>query len=221
MPQINLGRVGFVNKGAYIGGTTAYKINDVVKYNNSVYVCLQAHSTEQLPTVAAYWDVWVNNPGSNIIHTVGSGLPNEGYTKVEADATLAQMQGNNAQRFKVADAINANEAVSKNQLDLKATLAEAQAYDLGVGQTWQDVTASRSAGVTYTNTTGKPIEVSMACHSITNEDLYLFIDGLLVQKLNIYNTSGFVSAVVPNNSTYRLSKGSTGGLLGLTWFELR
>ena len=61
MPQINLGRVGFVNKGAYVGGTTAYKVNDVVKYNNSVYVCLQAHSTEQLPTVAAYWDIWVDS----------------------------------------------------------------------------------------------------------------------------------------------------------------
>lgn len=28
---------------------------------------------------------------------------------------------------------------------------------IGVNQTWQDVTASRTIGVTYTNTTGKPI----------------------------------------------------------------
>jgi len=61
MPQINLGRVGFVNKGAYIGGTTAYKVNDVVKYNNSVYVCTQAHNTEHLPTDNGYWDIWIDS----------------------------------------------------------------------------------------------------------------------------------------------------------------
>ena len=32
---------------------------------------------------------------------------------------------------------------------------------LGVGQTWQDVTASRALGTTYTNTTSKPIFVGI------------------------------------------------------------
>jgi hypothetical protein len=30
---------------------------------------------------------------------------------------------------------------------------------VGYGQTWQDVTGSRTAGTTYYNTTGKPIQV--------------------------------------------------------------
>ena len=34
---------------------------------------------------------------------------------------------------------------------------------VGVNQTWTDVTASRSAGTTYTNSTGKPITVSVSC----------------------------------------------------------
>lgn len=33
---------------------------------------------------------------------------------------------------------------------------------LGVGQTWQDVTGSRSLGVTYTNSAGKPIIANLA-----------------------------------------------------------
>ena len=33
--------------------------------------------------------------------------------------------------------------------------------DLGVGQSWQDRTPQRSLGTTYTNTTGKPIQVSV------------------------------------------------------------
>jgi len=33
--------------------------------------------------------------------------------------------------------------------------------EIGVGQTWQDMTASRSSGATYTNSTGKPITASV------------------------------------------------------------
>jgi hypothetical protein len=29
MPTANLGRVGFVNKGDYVGGTTIHKINEI------------------------------------------------------------------------------------------------------------------------------------------------------------------------------------------------
>lgn len=49
------------------------------------------------------------------------------------------------------------QAVNKTYADTKITLATANSYDIGVGQTWQNVTASRAFGVTYTNTTGKPI----------------------------------------------------------------
>ena len=66
MAQINLGRVGFVNKGTYVGGTTLHKVNDIVEYNSSVYACITEHSTEHLPTDALFWTVWADN--SNIIH---------------------------------------------------------------------------------------------------------------------------------------------------------
>ena len=41
--------------------------------------------------------------------------------------------------------------------------------EIGVGQTWQDVTASRVAGITYTNSTGKPISVSISIEAISND----------------------------------------------------
>jgi len=53
---------------------------------------------------------------NNIIHKIGSGLSNEGYTKAEADATLAQIQGDATKTFKVSDAINADEALAFGQL---------------------------------------------------------------------------------------------------------
>lgn len=51
----NLGKLRFYFKGAYSGSTT-YQINDVVKYNNDVYVYINAGATAgNAPTVTAYW----------------------------------------------------------------------------------------------------------------------------------------------------------------------
>lgn len=60
MPSINLGRVGFVNQGAYIGGATPYKVNDIVAYNNGIFACIQAHSASHLPTDSLYWQIWAS-----------------------------------------------------------------------------------------------------------------------------------------------------------------
>ena len=70
MATANLGRVGIVNKGAYVGGVTVYKVNDIVKYTNSVYICIQAHSTENLPTNINFWTVWLD--ATDIVHITGT-----------------------------------------------------------------------------------------------------------------------------------------------------
>ena len=66
MSTINLGRVGFVNKGTY-SGATAYKVNDVVVYNSGTYACIQAN-TGQAPTNTSYWQNWV---ADNAVHKTG------------------------------------------------------------------------------------------------------------------------------------------------------
>jgi hypothetical protein len=43
---------------------------------------------------------------------------------------------------------------------MAATKQYVDSQDIGVGQTWQDVKASRAVNTTYQNTTGKPIQVS-------------------------------------------------------------
>lgn len=89
---------------------------------------------------------------------------------------------------------------------------------IGVGQTWQDVTASRAAGTTYTNSTGKPIMVSIeVSSSATNA---LIIDGITISEISDSDGMGStVQGIVPNNSTYLLSVGGATTLEG--WKELR
>ena len=85
---------------------------------------------------------------------------------------------------------------------------------IGVGQTWQNVSGSRSSGVTYTNSTGKPIQVQI-CKN-TNGGGSFFIDSV---QTGYYFASGndFVATatIVPSGSTYQYNGGVA------LWAELR
>ena len=54
MATVNLGSIKFNWKGTY-AGATAYKVDDVVSYNGSSYISIQA-GTGNLPTDTAYWE---------------------------------------------------------------------------------------------------------------------------------------------------------------------
>jgi len=88
---------------------------------------------------------------------------------------------------------------------------------LGEGQAWQDLTASRSAGVTYTNTTGRAIFISIRPSAAVGNPI-IVVDGVDVAYAasSTSNSSNF-SVVVPDGSTYRMNGPS--GIM--QWAELR
>ena len=95
---------------------------------------------------------------------------------------------------------------------------------LGYNQTWQDVTASRASGVTYTNSTGKPIQVNVAgvCTS-GSAILYLTVSGVLIsggQVESLANLTAQVGAIIPPGATYILSV-NLGTVTPTYWSELR
>ena len=99
------------------------------------------------------------------------------------------------------------------------------AASLGVSQSWQDVTAIRALGTTYTNTTGKPIFVVVSGNpSNSPETLSLIIDGIVVWDQNIdgenSDTNVVVSGVVPHNSAYAVSTNGNNTTIS-RWVELR
>ena len=90
----------------------------------------------------------------------------------------------------------------------------------GVGQTYQDVTASRISGTTYTNTTGKMITVIFQLSSANSATATATVDG--VSSGTLVNNSQYVTSVsmcfpVPPNSTYKI----TGTMSGSKWIEVR
>lgn len=81
---------------------------------------------------------------------------------------------------------------------------------LGMGQTWQNLTASRTWSVTYTNTTGKPIQVGVELEHTTNVKFY-------VNNIEVVNSSktAVAWAIIPPGATY-LAHGNI-----VSWMELR
>ena len=108
---------------------------------------------------------------------------------------------------------------SANTITANATSATSAANAIGVGQTWQDLSASRAENVTYTNLTSRPIFISVRFDRDDGE-LQLYVDSLLIGRTG--NTAGPIyytlTAIIPINSTYSVSAIGAGTL---SWYELR
>ncbi|WP_103621385.1 phage tail protein [Campylobacter concisus] len=120
-------------------------------------------------------------------------------------------------------------AITAKQEDAAVTeKAVAEAIEankgLGIGQAWQNMTAQRKKDIVYTNTTGRPIMINVAgVINNSSEDIQLLIDNVLTQKINIGSRSGYVCAVVPAGSTYKITTSSNSQINPSTfvWMELR
>lgn len=95
---------------------------------------------------------------------------------------------------------------------------------LGASQTWQNVTGSRAGGTTYTNSTGRPIQVLIAIRTSGTSGTSVFaVNGTSVSSPTWSSiTSGnlpiIYSVIVPDGSTYRCD---LGGATVDAWSELR
>lgn len=90
---------------------------------------------------------------------------------------------------------------------------------LGVGQTWQNLTGSRIANTTYTNTTGKPIEVYIVISDAGQEGYEITIGNITTSYNNMPNLAQNIhSFIIPDGVSYRVTpKGNTISY----WLELR
>ena len=95
---------------------------------------------------------------------------------------------------------------------------------IGIGQTWQIVTGSRAASITYTNTTGKPIAISIRAETTATAvaDALFVVGGVNAwsRYCGSINPARFsIMAIVPTGATYYLSIPT--GTVFDTWAELR
>lgn len=95
----------------------------------------------------------------------------------------------------------------------------------GMGQTWQNVTGSRTAGVTYYNTTGKPIQISIFANvgsGSASGSVSLTIGALSLGQVvasGLAQIAGTATFLVPPGVSYSFTQ--TGVVSSVLFYELR
>ena len=119
-------------------------------------------------------------------------------------------------------ALKADTNYVNTQLVLKANTSDLK--EIGVNQTWQTFTVGtqRIAGTTYSNSTGKPIEIYIYGASAGGGwQISLTVNGILTQVISNTSNQGEMmcfSSIIPNGDTYVV--GNSGAVIS-SWKELR
>lgn len=113
-------------------------------------------------------------------------------------------------------AVQLNNTLTSVSTAQAATAAQAKVLNdmmLGVGQTWQNLTSSRLPNTTYTNNTGRPIQVMINYNFGQSGSIVLGGVELPMVDGDAYS---FFNFIIPNGSTYRINGGGI-----VSWAELR
>lgn len=191
-----------------VGGQDYYAGISFVGYGGDIYIALLdsgGTNTARVPTNVTYWKKVSNST-------------------LDISALTAKTTPVDADLFILSDSASSFTNKKLTWANLKATLLtyfdtlySRTTTIFGVGQTWQDVYASRVSGVTYTNTTGKPIQVSIFSGS---NSTFTYTIGTITRE---YSTSAVASSyqnitfTVPNNTSYSAQYTAA----AKNWLELR
>lgn len=157
------------------------------------------------------------------VYSTGSGVWAE-YDISAAGRALLDDASASAQRttLGLGTAAVLNAGTSANnlvQLNASGEINSSLLSSVGVGQTWQDVSGSRSAGTSYQNTTSKPIMVAITGGGSIERTLQASTNGstwVTVATIEANEEHTF-SLIVPPDHYYRVS----GAITVTTWAELR
>jgi hypothetical protein len=121
-------------------------------------------------------------------------------------------------------------AITSRRVALNAPVITSESILLGetIGytQSWIDVTTVRAATVSYYNTTGRPIMLSIMGPSVNNpqfSNMSIYVNGNLAATGyygGTISTNVFISAIVPVNAAYYYTNTGTGTPFA-AWYELR
>jgi len=102
------------------------------------------------------------------------------------------------------------------------TWTSAALAGLGLGgETWQDVTGSRSFGSTYTNSLSKPIMVAVSYTAVSGSTVSVSVGGVTIKSTGAHATTekDTFSFIVPPSTDYSVSQ--TGSDTLNIWAELK
>jgi hypothetical protein len=148
------------------------------------------------------------NAGGTGVFTIASPSSSSSYTATLPTATTT-LVGTDATQTLTNKTIDGSQLVAGSVTNTQLATAS---QSLGSGQTWQDLTASRAGGTTYTNSTGRPIALGISVTNAspaTTSAAQLTIGGVIVSFPGEQaNRRSALFGIVPPSTTYSLSLSS-------------
>lgn len=108
--------------------------------------------------------------------------------------------------------------ISSDNINWNTLWHSGNAQSIGINQSWQNMTGSRASDVTYTNSTGKSIEVSVWSTNWSDGYVRCYVNGNLIAYNaghSPYGHEAGITFIVPNGATYTVILSLAG------WWELR
>jgi hypothetical protein len=154
------------------------------------------------------------------------------WLAVGNDSTSLAYSSNGITWQSTAYTLNNPLAITSRRVALNAPVITSESIllepTIGYTQSWIDVTTVRAATVTYYNTTGRPIMLSIKGPSISGaaqfSNMSIYVNGNLAATGYYGNVTSnvFISAIVPVNAAYYFTNTGNGtGTPFAVWYELR
>tara|TARA_R110002167_G_scaffold169443_1_gene367388 strand:+ start:547 stop:2070 length:1524 start_codon:yes stop_codon:yes gene_type:complete len=160
-----------------------------------------------------------NGGGGNGSYNLNTNPPTQGTANTGGGGGGAGSQGNNTSY--VGQTTGGSGVVIIRYLTVARADLTVNNTDIGVDQSWIDVSSSRAANISYTNTTGKPIQVNVWGGGGNGLVVTLTVGAVLVATNGgdgaVSYHDCFVSAIVPAGATYIVQNNGN----SLNWAELR
>ena len=160
-----------------------------------------------------------NNPNSNMtgwrVYN-GSGFVVDNLTTDDGTKTLSAKQGKVLQDNKLDKTENAVSATKlQNARNINGVLFDGTANInlplIGYGQTWKNVTTSRSAGVNYTNTTSSPINILLSSFNYNGAPgMDVYVNNVLIGSTSGsdgFNQGKSISLILPPQQFVKVNGG--------------
>lgn len=199
-------------------------------YQNRVFV--RAAKVANPTAAASDWLDWdeLLTSGSHVQATMAEAQ--EGVSTSTWMSPLRVYQAIRAAAFRCTEAawgvirLATQDETDAGALDIAAVtpLKLKKHSSIGVGQTWQNFLGSRAANTTYTNTTGRPIMVSVGVRDAGAYMTEIYVNGVLIGSWDQPTSIRYVQTfIVPAGATYMVSgnAGAAGGNGIELWTELR